>query len=174
MGNKREPFEPGKLFHVYNHGNASDNIFREDKNYVFFLKKYRKYILPIADTYAYCLLPNHFHFMVKVKGREQLRIFYKKKYKDKDPQSFQNFADLISNQFKNFLISYAKSFNKMYNRRGSLFLDNLNRKSIDNDIYFTQLIRYIHSNPVKHGFADRVGEWPYTSYQSFLPKKKLP
>lgn len=97
--------------------------------------------------------------------------FFKEKHPDKDPQSFKNFADLISNQFKNFLISYAKSFNKMYNRRGSLFLDNLKRKPITDDSYFTQLICYIHRNPIKHGFVDNVTDWPYSSYHSLLSDK---
>lgn len=128
IGNNREHFEPKTIYHVYKQGNAKDNIFREDTNYGFFLKRYQKYIPPITDTYAYCLIPNHFHFMVRVK--EGLKKYAKEKYPNKDPQNFRNFADLLSNQFKNFLISYAKSFNKMYNRRGSLFLDNINRKSV--------------------------------------------
>ncbi len=76
MGNNREPFEPDTIYHIYNHGNPEDNIFREDTNYGFFLKRYRKYIPPIADTYAYCLMPNHFHVMVRVKGREELEKFF--------------------------------------------------------------------------------------------------
>lgn len=171
MGNERIPFESNSVFHVYNHGNANDLIFLEDKNYGFFLKKYRKYITPIADTYAYCLIPNHFHVMVKFKSENELLIFAKDRYPDKDPQSFGNFAGLLSNQFKNFLISYAKSFNKVYNRRGSLFLDNLNRKKIDDDAYFTQLIRYIHFNPVKHKIVNKPGNWPFSSYNSYLSNK---
>lgn len=116
MSNKRIPFENNCVYHVYNHGNAEDIIFRENKNYKFLLKCYQKYIPVAADTYAYCLMPNHFHLMVKIKNREELIEFVKKKDSNEDPQSFQNFADLISNQFKNFLISYAKAFNKMYNR----------------------------------------------------------
>lgn len=60
MGNNRVPFEPGTVYHVYNHGNADDLIFREDKNYVFFLKKYNKYIPLVTDTYACGLMPNYF------------------------------------------------------------------------------------------------------------------
>src|SRR5699024_10289115 len=113
-----------------------------------FLKRYANYIYPIAGTYAFCLMPNHFHFMVKIRSKEELEDFFTGKYPDKDPQSFQNFADLLSNQFKNWLISYAKSFNKKYNRRGSLFLDNMNRKPVRNDAYYNRLIYYIHQNPV--------------------------
>ena len=171
MGNDRVPFEPDMFFHVYNHGNAEDIIFREDKNYHFFLKRYRKYLEPIVETYAYCLMPNHFHLLVRIRSKKVLKMFYQDKYPEKDLQSFQNFADLISNQFKNFLISYAKSFNKMYNRRGSLFLDNLNRKPITNNNYYTRLVRYIHLNPVTHGFVDRPQDWQHSSYLSLLSKQ---
>ncbi len=72
MGNKREPFEPGCFFHVYNHGNGDDNIFRQDKNYAYFLKKYGEYIEPVAETYAWCLMPNHFHFAIRIKDEKEL------------------------------------------------------------------------------------------------------
>lgn len=168
MGNNRIKFEPDAIYHVYNHGYANDLIFREDTNYRFFLKRYRKYITAIADTYAYCLMPNHFHFRVRLKRREQLRVLVKEKYPHLDQQSFENFADLVSNQFKNFLISYAKAFNKMYNRRGSLFLDNLNRNVINDESYFFYAIRYVHLNPVKHGFTKRPEDWCYSSFCSYL------
>lgn len=79
MGNKRTPFEADCMYHVYNHGNAGDLIFCEDKNYAFFLKRYRNYIPLIAHTYAYCLMPNHFHLMVKIKSRKELVEFFKNK-----------------------------------------------------------------------------------------------
>ena len=96
MGNKRIPFETDCVFHVYNHGNADDLIFKEDTNYAFFLKRYRKYIPAIGDTLAYCLMPNHFHFLIKVKSHRELIKFAGNKYPDRDPPSFGNFADLIS------------------------------------------------------------------------------
>lgn len=171
MGNNRIPFGPGAAYHIYNHGNASDLIFREDTNYDFFLKRFGKYVPGVGEIYAWCLMPNHFHFLVRIKSEEELRLFIKKKYPQRDPQSFENFADLVSNQFKNFLISYSKAFNKMYDRRGSLFLDNLKRKKIESDTYFFQLIRYIHLNPVRHGFTSSPEEWPYCSYNSHLSDK---
>ena len=59
----------------------------------------------------------------------------------------------------------------MYDRKGSLFLDNLNRKSITEDSYYIQLIRYIHQNPIKHGLVDNITDWPYSSYDSLLSKQ---
>lgn len=115
---------------------------------------------------------NHFHLMVKIRSEEKLLEFFKEKYPNKDPQSLQNFADLLSNQFKNFLISYAKSFNKKYNRRGSLFLDNINRKQVEDDTYYRRLIYYFYQNPVMHGFVKHASGWPYSSYHIFLLKKE--
>jgi hypothetical protein len=59
--------EPGAYYHIYNHANGSDNLFRNDDNYMFFLKKYSEFISPVADTFAYCLMPNHFHLAVRMK-----------------------------------------------------------------------------------------------------------
>lgn len=62
---------PDKIYHVYNHDNADDNLLPVDDNYRYFLAKYRDYVNPLADTYAYCL-PNHFHFPLKVKAESSL------------------------------------------------------------------------------------------------------
>ena len=61
------PLEPGRYYHIYNRGNNRENIFKEDRNYAYFLKLYAFHVGPIADTYAYCLLRNHFHLFVRVK-----------------------------------------------------------------------------------------------------------
>jgi len=174
MGNKREPFESESFYHIYNHGNGDDTIFRSHENYLYFLRKYAEYIDPIAEIYAYCLMPNHFHFAVRIRDEKVLaEVFCKKK----DPRGFENLAglnlpDLISKRHGDFLNGYAKAFNKMYNRKGSLFLENLQRKKVENESYLTRLICYIHYNPVHHGFVKSLSEWPYSSYLAFLKEKK--
>jgi REP element-mobilizing transposase RayT len=57
---------------VLNRGNNQENVFLVDENYRFFLKKWRKYILPYLVVLAYCLIPNHFHFLIKVKSEEEI------------------------------------------------------------------------------------------------------
>ncbi len=59
-------------YHIYNHANGDDNLFREEKNYRFFLRKYHQHIDVIADTLAWCLMPNHFHLLVKIKSAEAI------------------------------------------------------------------------------------------------------
>jgi REP element-mobilizing transposase RayT len=62
-----EPLQPGFYYHIYNHANGSENLFLNEDNYNFFLKKYSSYIRPVADTFAYCLMPNHIHVLVRIK-----------------------------------------------------------------------------------------------------------
>ena len=76
MKKHTEPLEPDRIYHIYNRGINGENIFKEERNYAYFLTKYAKCISPIADTYAYCLLKNHFHLAVKIKTEEELLDFY--------------------------------------------------------------------------------------------------
>ena len=59
-------FEEGHIYHIYNQGNNRQKIFFDRENYLFFLRKMKIYILSYADILAWCLMPNHFHFMVLV------------------------------------------------------------------------------------------------------------
>ncbi len=66
------PLQPDTSYHIFNHANGFENIFRHEANYYFFLEKYWKYIGPIAETYAWCLMPNHFHLVVRIRKRAVL------------------------------------------------------------------------------------------------------
>jgi len=55
----------GEFYHIYNRGNNKQRIFFTDDNYLFFLKKIREQLLPVADIVAYCLMPNHFHILIR-------------------------------------------------------------------------------------------------------------
>ncbi len=59
--------EPGQYYHVYNRGVNRENLFREERNYAYFLKLYTRHITPVAETFAYCLLRNHFHFLIRIR-----------------------------------------------------------------------------------------------------------
>ena len=165
-----EALETGQYYHIYNHGNGDDNLFREAKNYPFFLEKYQQHINPIAETIAWCLMPNHFHLLVKIKDEVSLeRDFPKFKTLENltNEERQLKLSNLLSKQFSNFFSSYSQSFNKVYQRRGSLFLKNFKRKLIDNEAYLHQLIIYIHTNPIKHGFTSHLLDWEWTSYSTF-------
>jgi putative transposase len=74
-----EPLLPYTVYHIYNHANGSENLFRCDENYHYFLRKYGEYMYPVVDTYAYCLMPNHFHLMVRVRSEAEVLAFLQKK-----------------------------------------------------------------------------------------------
>src|SRR6187401_3296816 len=137
---KFEKLIPGQFYHVYNRGNNKENIFIDHHNYNYFLQKYKLHIFPIAETFAYCLLKNHFHILLRI--REELA------------KSDKYNLDKLSQPFSNFFNSYAKSINTSYNRTGSLFEERFKRKSISTNNYFKEMVYYIHSNPQKHGFID--------------------
>ena len=71
------PLEQDKYYHVYNHANGRDELFVSDENYWFFLDKYQYYISKVANTYCYCLLPNHFHFLIQVKSEPDLEQYFR-------------------------------------------------------------------------------------------------
>ena len=153
---EKDVFEAGQYYHVYNRGNNSENIFIEERNYNYFLEKVKKYILPIADIYAYCLLKNHFHIVLRIKDK----IDVPEKFKEK-----------IHLPFSNLFNSYSKSINKAYNRTGSLFQEHLQRNRIENEEYLKQLILYVHLNPVKHQLSKDFQSYRHSSYRSFLSDK---
>lgn len=67
-----EPLQPDTSYHIFNHANGFENVFQHEANYYFFMDKYWKYIDPIAETYAYCLMPNHFHLVVRIRKHEAI------------------------------------------------------------------------------------------------------
>ena len=174
-----EKLQPNCSYHIFNHANGFENIFIEDENYRFFLEKYQQYILPIAETYAYCLLPNHFHLVVRIRRREVLEEVFRN-FKSTNFSKFPNFGKVensgkveitdniieqfISKQFANLFSCYTQSFNKVNKRRGSLFLKNFRREPIENKAYFLNAVIYTHRNPVHHAFCDRYTDWSYTSF----------
>ena len=67
-----------KYYHIYNHANGRDNLFISVENYEYFLRQWTKYINPIANTLAYCLMPNHFHCLVLIKDQEEIEASFGK------------------------------------------------------------------------------------------------
>ena len=172
----KTPFIPDTYYHLYNHANGDDNLFRIEDNYLYFLHKYSQYLSPVLDTYSYCLMPNHFHFLVCIKAEKELIEFFKNttaySFDFENPQSLSDIVNKkLNQQFSNFLNSYAKAYNKMFARKGSVFRTNIKRKVVNNVNYFTKLIHYIHSNPVHHGFVDNINDWRFSSYQTLCTTK---
>jgi putative transposase len=178
MKNKHEILIPDATYHIYNRANGNDKLFLSDDNYRYFLEKYIAYVSPIADTFCYCLMPNHFHFLIRIKSENELLSFFKKKekivdgFKNSESEPTANLEKLVSGQFSNFFNGYAKAFNKKHNRLGSLFMHTYKRKKIDNTNYLNNLVLYIHFNPLEARLCKALRDWPYSSYNSIISNKE--
>lgn len=171
-----EPLLPGNYYHIYNHANSNEDLFLNDRNYDFFLQKFKKYITPVATIYTYCLMPNHFHFLLKIKESDIVdlkSLEMKKKFNLlRTFQSRDEFISVyVSKQFSNLFSSYTQAFNKENSRRGSLFLKNFRRKKITDENYFIRLVNYIHNNAVLHGFVLKPEQWKFSSYNAIVSNK---
>ena len=155
--------EEDKYYHIFNRGNNRENIFKEQENYFYFLKQYEKYLSSVVDTYAYCLMPNHFHFLVRIKNQLPMTSKVSKTF-----EVMGRRLTPVEKAFKDFFISYAKSINKRYSRTGSLFQYKFKRKPIDDEQYLKRVVLYIHQNPVAAGFCEQPYQWEFSSYNTIL------
>ena len=165
---KIETLEPGNYYHIYNRGNNGEKIFFEDANYSYFLQLYQKYISPVAKTYAWGLLRNHFHFLVYLKEEKEIS-------KSDFNYSTRSEVSAInpSRQFSHLFNACTQAVNKKYSRTGSLFEKPFERKRIDSEDYLRKLILYIHNNPVHHKVTSTIESYPWTSYPAFLGEEKI-
>jgi putative transposase len=163
---------PDLYYHIYNHGNANDNIFLNEGNYNYFLKRYAFFINPVADTLAYCLMPNHFHFIIQIKNEVEILKIHEQKNIGITGLSNESVPGFISKQFSNFFNSYSKAFNKMNNRNGKLFQLPFKRKQLDSDDYLRKAIHYVHSNPVHHRFVKDMCDWTFSSIHAYQTDRK--
>ena len=158
--NKYEKLEFGKFYHILNKAVGHELLFRTYQDYFYFLAKTQHYILPIADIYSYCLIPNHFHFLIKIKEEEDIETKFLKKGNN-----------VLQQTFGNFFNSYSKSYNKVYKRKGSLFLRPFKRILVDDEKYLLSLITYIHRNPIHHNIKKEYSDWKYSSYNAIISNK---
>lgn len=155
-------FYSGHIYHVYNQGNNRDKIFFETENYLFFLKKIEYHICPYADILAWCLMPNHFHLLIKVKDDYP------------SPPKLDNSekrVDLLNKDIGSLQGSYTQAINKKYKWSGSLFRSRAKAKSSENirtrDNYALNCFFYIHQNPIRAGLVKRMEDWEYSSFRDY-------
>lgn len=162
------PLEQGKYYHIYNRGNDGCNIFYKDENYRYFLSKYDSYLSSYFDTFAYCLMPNHFHFMIRVKDQQDFPSLRDLESLKKNNLESLTVPQIISEQFRKFFMAYSKAINNQEERTGSLFQKYFRRKEVTSDKYFASLVFYIHNNPVHHGFIDDLRSYQWSSYHAIV------
>jgi REP element-mobilizing transposase RayT len=190
---------PESYFHIYNRANGEHNIFFCEEHYHFFLRRYAKYLGRYVETFAYCLLPNHFHFLLRIRSASEIFEATQEDYstvphnvlkslKFNSPTSHkidncqqwrslpsdeasQVAALLVSNQFRTAFLSYSKAINKSMGRRGSLLQKPFRRKLVDKHGYMLWLIWYIHRNPLHHNITADFRNYYWSSYQSFFSER---
>ena len=146
---KLEKLEKDYYYHIYNKGINGTNIFSNNENKSYFLKQLDKHLKDDLSIYAYCLMDNHFHLIIKVNS---------------DP-------DIVTQGFSNFFNSYAKAYNKQISRTGSLFEKHFKRIRLQDELYLKNLVLYVHLNP-KHHLDIDYKSFLFSSYKSFLSDKE--
>jgi putative transposase len=149
MPAKRPEYLPGYYYHIYNRGAHRVPVFREADNYLFVLRKMKTYCRSLVLTpVAYCLMPNHYHFLIRQDGEHPAGLL---------PQRIFN--------------SYSKAYNKRYDHSGTLFEGNYKVVLVEQEAHLLHLCRYVHANPIKHGLVADLAEWPYSNYLEWIGER---
>jgi len=137
---------PDNYYHLYNRGAHKVTIFREEDNYYFVLNRIKRYLQQFELTMiAYCLLPNHYHFLIK--------------------QRHDHPAGLLPQRVFN---SYSKAYNHRYDHSGTLFEGRYKAVHVVQESHLRHLCRYIHANPLKHRIVDTIEEWPFSNHLDWI------
>jgi REP element-mobilizing transposase RayT len=152
MPQRKTPLKADNFYHIYNRGNNRQNIFFERDNYIYFLKLIKLHLINHVDILAYCLMPNHYHFLLYLKDEN------------------------LSNAMKSLSVAYTKAINKRFNRSGVLFQGRFQNIHVAETEHLVNLVRYIHLNPIKARIVDKIEEWEFSSYLEYagLRPGKLP
>ncbi len=175
-------YQPNQIYHVFNQGNNKQLIYFNPENYNFFLRKVEKYVLPNAEVLAYCLMPNHFHFLLWMKEEGCLNSNASiPGYKRTTNLYQERFIPNFSKDLSTLLRSYTRAINHQNSRTGSLFraktkckqasndklIQNLNQSTIIAIDYEKTCFNYIHQNPVKAGLVRNEIDWEFSSARAY-------
>ena len=147
-------FLANNIYHVYNRSINQEKLFNEEKDYLRFLEMTRKHLSSSCEMLGWCLMPNHFHFLIYTNDKS-IEI---KKVGGLHLQ-------MIQNGIKNLLSSYSKSYNFQHQRKGNLFQQKTKYKKVLTDSL--QVLHYIHQNPWKSGLVTKIEDWIFSSFNDF-------
>ena len=173
-----EPIKEGNFYHIYNRGAGKGNIFRVHQDFTEFIQKYYYYLYPSVQTFAWCLLNNHFHAMVRIRTHDEQASLYKQIPEHFKSHAFHGRLDpkdkpyIASRQLSHLMNSYTRYFNKKYDYNGTLIEGPLKRKKVIDQTNFYHLVCYIHRNPIHHGISKTYTDYKYCSYLDFLTDKE--
>jgi putative transposase len=147
-------FTEGNFYHIFNRGNDKQRIFFQDRNYLYFIDKVKKYIVPNSNLIAWCLMPNHFHFLI------QANLSTLKVVKDTPIK-----INALTEGIRLLLSSYTKAIQKQESMTGNLFQQKTKFKCADE--YLTTAFHYIHQNPLRAGLVKQLENYPWSSFVDY-------
>ena len=165
MPRRETPFLRDQYYHFYNRGNNRQAVFFERANYLYFLRGIRKYLLEYVDVLVYCLMPTHYHLLVRVRSLQQRQTSEVLKTSEVLAEEASRQVSLAMQKFG---ISYTKAINKRFARVGALFQGQFQGKPVKNYDHLLSLCVYIHANPVKDGLVGLPEDWEYSNYLDCL------
>ena len=146
MPYRGDAFTQGQYYHLYNRGAGKGKIFFNDGNYQYLLRLVKEYYQKHGATViAYCLMPNHYHFLLRQETDEPL----------------SEFMQVLFN-------AYVQALNLQQGRTGTLFEGRFKHRRVDQWEYLMILCRYIHLNPVKAKLVTRPEDWAYSNYREWI------
>jgi|AntRauTorckE5430_2_1112549.scaffolds.fasta_scaffold02487_4 REP element-mobilizing transposase RayT len=147
------------IFHIYNRSNDRSTLFHEDENYRFFLTKMARQLKLVCHLLGYCIMPNHFHFLLIPKHPLREGYVLDDQFKSTMP------SPELSEAMKRLLMGFTKSYNKHYGLVGSRFQQHTNAKYHGNNLKFG--LDYLHENPVKGNLVRDASEWEFSSFNEY-------
>ena len=159
MPRRAAPFLPDQYYHFYNRGNNRQAVFFERENYLYFLRGIKKYLRESMDILAYCLMPTHYHILVRVRSIMS---------QTSEDSAGKEVSKAVSLAMQKFGISYTKAINKRFDRVGALFQGQFQGKPIQHYTHLLNLCVYVHANPVKDGLAALPEDWEFSNYPEWM------
>lgn len=184
---QREALKCGNFYNIFSPENGKEQFFYSDENYFFFLKKFSETVLPIAELYGYCLLPNQFHLLIKIKDEKS--VFEYLKMNGNFPEETvtldsiktlsagEGMANLdifgmhISRLFSTFFNSYSKAINEQQKKRGSLFEKGFKIKHLESTADLKQCLLNMHNSSLQNKLVTKVEDWKFSSYEALSTDK---
>jgi len=146
MPYRNDHFVPGQYYHLYNRGAGKGRIFFNEGNYSYLTSLFSKlHAEHGAAIIAYCLMPNHYHLLIRQETDEPL----------------SRFINVVFN-------GYVQAVNLQQGRSGTLFEGRFHDRCVDQWPSLVHLCRYIHRNPVKAGLVERPADWPFSNYREWV------